>query len=199
MEDTTQLVARFEGHRGRLRAVAYRMLGNVSEAEDAVQDAWLRLSGSDAREIENLGGWLTTVVARLCLNVLRSRATRREESLDLRMPDPIVSREDAVTPEHQALQVDAVGLAMLVVLDTLSPADRGRTYGKYKITPQFDCRNSGVKPAPNPQGEPGCVVQGENEYDSHKFTINGKVQGKFPHLEAADYSKGSGDTVEDAR
>ena len=124
MEDTTQLVARFEEHRGRLRAVAYRMLGSVSEAEDAVQDAWLRLSGSDAREIGNLGGFLTTVVSRLCLNMLRNRATRREESIDLRMPDPIVSREDAVTPEQQALQADSVGLAMLVVLDKLSPAER---------------------------------------------------------------------------
>jgi RNA polymerase sigma-70 factor (ECF subfamily) len=117
-----QLVASFEQHRGRLRAMAYRMLGSVSEAEDAVQDAWLRLSGTDAHEIENLGGWLTTAVSRLCLNMLRTRATHREESLDLRMPDPIVSRE--ATPEEQTLHADAVGLAMLVVLDKLSPAER---------------------------------------------------------------------------
>jgi RNA polymerase sigma factor (sigma-70 family) len=122
--DQNRLVADFEEHRGRLRAIAYRMLGSLSEAEDAVQEAWLRLSRSDAAEIENLSGWLTTVVARLCLNMLRTRATRREESLDLRLPDPIVSREDALTPEQQVLQADAVGLAMLVVLDKLTPAER---------------------------------------------------------------------------
>jgi RNA polymerase sigma factor (sigma-70 family) len=122
VDDQSQLVASFEEHRGRLRAVAYRMLGSVSEAEDAVQDAWLRLSRTDAAEIENLGAWLTTVVSRLCLNMLRTRATHREESLDLRMPDPIVSRE--ATPEQQVLHAHDVGLAMLVVLDKLSPAER---------------------------------------------------------------------------
>jgi RNA polymerase sigma-70 factor (ECF subfamily) len=107
-----------------LRAVAYRMLGSVSEADDAVQEAWLRLSRSDAQSIENLGGWLTTVVARVCLNVLRSRAARREESLDVRVPEPIISREDGVDPEYEALLADSVGLALLVVLELLTPAER---------------------------------------------------------------------------
>jgi RNA polymerase sigma-70 factor (ECF subfamily) len=101
------------------------MLGSVNEADDAVQEAWLRLSRSDASAIENLGGWLTTVVARVCLNALRSRATRREQPLDeVHVPDPIISREDAVDPEHEALLADSVGLAMLVVLETLAPAER---------------------------------------------------------------------------
>src|SRR5688572_29219145 len=116
------LAEEFEEHRPHLRAAAYRMLGSVSEAEDAVQEAWLRLSRSDAAAIENLGGWLTTVVARVCLNVLRSR--RREEPLGVRVPDPIVSSEDGVDPEHEALLADFVGLALLVVLETLGPAER---------------------------------------------------------------------------
>jgi len=116
------LAEEFEEHRPHLRAAAYRMLGSVSEAEDAVQEAWLRLSRSDAAAIENLGGWLTTVVARVCLNVLRSR--RREEPLGVRVPDPIVSSEDGVDPEHEALLADSVGLALLVVLETLGPAER---------------------------------------------------------------------------
>jgi RNA polymerase sigma-70 factor, ECF subfamily len=118
------LANRFEENRGRLRAVAYRMLGSLSEADDAVQEAWLRLSRSDAGGVDNLGGWLTTVVARVCLDMLRSRRARREESLDAHVPDPIVSREDAVDPEHEALLADSVGLAMLVVLDQLTPAER---------------------------------------------------------------------------
>jgi RNA polymerase sigma factor (sigma-70 family) len=118
------LAGRFEEHRTHLRAVAYRMLGSVSEADDAVQEAWLRLSRSDARGIENLGGWLTTVVGRVCLNMLRSRRTRREEPLDVHVPEPIVSRQDGLDPEHEALLADSVGLALLVVLETLSPAER---------------------------------------------------------------------------
>src|SRR3712207_2667319 len=121
MDDLAQL---FEEHRTRLRAVAYRMLGSVSEADDAVQEAWLRLSRTDADEIENLGGWLTTVVARVCLNMLRSRNTRREEPIGVRMPEPIVDRTDGTDPEHEALLADAVGLALFVVLETLSPAER---------------------------------------------------------------------------
>lgn len=124
MDVTASLTEDFEAQRPRLRAVAYRMLGSVSEADDAVQEAWLRLSRSDADAIENLGGWLTTVVGRVCLNVLRSRRTRREEPLDVHVPDPLVSRADAVDPEHEALIGDAVGLALLVVLDSLSPAER---------------------------------------------------------------------------
>src|SRR5262249_28207982 len=113
-----------EEHRTRLRAVAYRMLGSLSQADDAVQEAWLRLSRSDASEIENLGGWLTTVVARVALNMLRSRATRREEPLGVRIPGPIVDPANGTDPEHEALLADSVGLALLVVLETLSPAER---------------------------------------------------------------------------
>jgi RNA polymerase sigma factor (sigma-70 family) len=114
----------FEEHRGHLRAVAYRMLGSVSEADDAVQEAWLRLDRADTTDVANMGGWLTTVVARVCLNMLRSRETRREESLENRLPDPIVSGVDGVDPEHEALLADSVGLALLVVLETLEPAER---------------------------------------------------------------------------
>src|SRR5262245_25995177 len=124
MTEQDWLAERFEEHRTRLRAVAYRMLGSLSQADDAVQEAWLRLSRSDASEIENLGGWLTTVVARVALNMLRSRATRREEPLGVRIPDPIVDPADGTDPEHEALLADSVGLALLVVLETLSPAER---------------------------------------------------------------------------
>jgi RNA polymerase sigma factor (sigma-70 family) len=126
MDDDEFLAERFEEHRTHLRAVAYRMLGSLSEADDAVQEAWLRLSRSDANAIENLRAWLTTVVARVSLNVLRSRRSRREEPLDVdvHMPEPIVSHADGVDPEHEALLADSVGLALLVVLETLSPAER---------------------------------------------------------------------------
>src|ERR671930_1906790 len=118
------LVESFEEQRPRLRAVAYRMLGSLSEADDAVQEAWLRLSRTDANEVENLGGWLTTVVARVSLNMLRSRKTRREEPLGVHMPEPIIDRADGTDPEHEALLADSVGLALLVVLETLPPAER---------------------------------------------------------------------------
>ncbi len=121
------LADRFEEHRAHLRAVAYRMLGSLAEADDAVQDAWLRLSRAGAGEVDNLGGWLTTIVARVCLNVLRSRNTRREESLDdqsVHLPDPVISAEGGLQPEEEALLADSVGLALMVVLDTLSPAER---------------------------------------------------------------------------
>ena len=124
MDDRDWLAEHFEEHRGHLRAVAYKMLGSLSEADDAVQESWLRLSRSDTSDIENLRGWLTTVVARVCLNVLRSRRTRREEPLDIRVPDPVVSRDDGTQPEHEALLADSVGLALLVVLETLGPAER---------------------------------------------------------------------------
>src|SRR3954453_8094874 len=124
MDEHDWLAGQFEEHRTRLKAVAYRMLGSLSEAEDAVQDAWLRLSRSDPEEIENLGAWLTTVVARVSLNMLRSRATRREEPMDLRMPEPIVDSADGTDPEHEALLADSVGLALLVVLESLSPPER---------------------------------------------------------------------------
>src|SRR5918992_1202639 len=125
MDDRDWLAERFEEHRSRMRAVAYRMLGSVSEADDAVQEAWLRLGRSDADEIENLGAWLTTVVGRVSLNMLRSRRTRREEPLDaVHVPEPIVDRVDGTDPEHEALVADSVGLALLVVLETLSPAER---------------------------------------------------------------------------
>ena len=125
MDERDWLEERFEEHRGRLRAVAYRMLGSLSEADDAVQEAWLRLSRSDADEIENLGAWLTTVVGRVSLNMLRSRRTRREEPLDaVHVPEPIIDRADGTDPAHEALLADSVGLALLVVLETLSPPER---------------------------------------------------------------------------
>ena len=124
MHEHDWLTERFEEHRAHLRAVAYRMLGSVSEAEDAVQEAWLRLSRADTSDVENLGGWLTTVVSRVCLNRLRSRKSRREEPLGVYVPDPIVSREDETDPEHETQLVDSVGLALLVVLDALAPAER---------------------------------------------------------------------------
>jgi RNA polymerase sigma-70 factor (ECF subfamily) len=119
------LTARFEGNRPHLRAVAYRMLGSLTEADDAIQEAWLRLTRSDTSGgVEDLRRWLTTVVARVCLDVLRSRKARREEPLAGYVPDPIVSRADRIDPEHEALLADSVGLALLVVLDTLTPAER---------------------------------------------------------------------------
>ncbi len=124
MTDQQWLAERFEEHRSRLRAVAYRMLGSLSEADDAVQDAWLRVSRANTSEVENLGAWLTTIVARVALNRLRSRNTRREQPLDVHVPDPIVGPADRTDPEHEALLADSVGLALLVVLDTLSPAER---------------------------------------------------------------------------
>jgi RNA polymerase sigma-70 factor (ECF subfamily) len=124
MQERERLAERFEAERPRLRAVAYRMLGSLSEADDAVQEAWLRLSRSDAAAIENLGAWLTTVVARVSLNMLRARGARHEEPIGVRMPDPIVDRADGTDPEHEVLLADAVGLALLVVLQTLTPAER---------------------------------------------------------------------------
>jgi RNA polymerase sigma factor (sigma-70 family) len=118
------LAERFESHRPHLQAAAYRMLGSLSEAEDAVQEAWLRLARSDVSGVQNLGGWLTTVVGRVCLDMLRSRRSRREDPLEVYLPDPIVESADASGPEQQALLADSVGLALLVVLDTLSPAER---------------------------------------------------------------------------
>ena len=124
MDEQEWLAERFEQHRTRLRAVAYRMLGSLSEADDAVQDAWLRLSRTDASEVKDLGAWLTTVVARVALNMLRSRNTRRVEPLGPHVPDPIVERADGGDPEQQALLADSVGLALLVVLETLTPPER---------------------------------------------------------------------------
>ncbi|MEV4370154.1 RNA polymerase sigma factor SigJ [Nonomuraea sp. NPDC049637] len=118
------LADRFQGHRPHLKAVAYHMLGSLSEAEDAVQEAWLRLARSDAGDIDNLGGWLTTVVGRVCLDMLRARRSRREESLEERLPDPVISRADAADPEQEVLLADSVGLALLVVLESLTPAER---------------------------------------------------------------------------
>ena len=124
MDEREWLAERFEEHRAHLRAVAYRLLGSPSEAEDAVQDAWLRLSRADRSDVENLGGWLTTVVARVCLNRLQARTSRREEPLDAHLPEPIVSEAEGTDPEHEVLLADAVGPALLVVLDTLAPAER---------------------------------------------------------------------------
>lgn len=123
MDEREFLAERFEGHRTHLKAVAYRMLGSLAEADDAVQEAWLKLSRSDAGDIENLGGWLTTVVGRVCLDMLRSRTSRREDPLEQRLPDPVVSAT-ATDPEYEALVADSVGLALLVVLQSLTPAER---------------------------------------------------------------------------
>ncbi|MFI8824026.1 RNA polymerase sigma factor SigJ [Streptomyces sp. NPDC053431] len=118
------LAARFEADRGHLRAVAYRMLGSLSEAEDAVQEAWIKLNRSDVSDVRNLSGWLTTVVGRVCLDMLRSRASRREDPLEYYVPDPVVREEGGADPEKEALLADSVGLALLVVLETLAPAER---------------------------------------------------------------------------
>jgi RNA polymerase sigma factor (sigma-70 family) len=124
MDEQQLLAERFEAHRGRLRAVGYRMLGSLAEADDAVQEAWIRISRADTSSIENMGGWLTTVVARVCLNMLRARTSRREESLPFHVPEPIIDRDDGMDPEHEVLLGDSVGLALFVVLETLAPAER---------------------------------------------------------------------------
>jgi RNA polymerase sigma-70 factor (ECF subfamily) len=124
MDEHDFLAEQFEENRAHLKAVAYRMLGSISEAEDAVQETWLRLSRSDTSSVENLGGWLTTVVGRVCLDMLRSRRSRRDGPLGVQVPDRIVSHGDGIDPEREALLADSVGLALLVVLDTLNPAER---------------------------------------------------------------------------
>jgi RNA polymerase sigma factor (sigma-70 family) len=124
MDENDWLAERFEEHRAHMRAVAYRMLGSLAEADDAVQDAWVRVSRAGAGEVENLGGWLTTIVARVCLNVLRSRGARREDAIGAYVPDPVVTPEGALPPDEEAVLADSVGLALLVVLDTMAPAER---------------------------------------------------------------------------
>src|ERR671921_1063004 len=124
MDEHDWLADRFEEHRGHLRAVAYRMLGSLSEADDAVQESWLRLSKADAGAVANLPAWLTTVVSRVCIDQLRARKARREESLESRFPDPVLTDPDHLDPEQEAFLADSVGLAMLVVLDELRPAER---------------------------------------------------------------------------
>ncbi|WP_405791817.1 sigma-70 family RNA polymerase sigma factor [Streptomyces sp. NBC_01506] len=175
MDENEFLARRFETHRTHLRAVAYRMLGSLSEADDAVQEAWLKLHRSDTSEVENLAGWLTTVVGRVCLDMLRSRATRREDPLEerVRLPDPIISSVDGVDPEHEALLADSVGLALLVVLEALAPAERlafvlhdlfavpfdeiapvlGRTpAGARQLASRARRRVRGAAPTPDPDG-----------------------------------------------
>ena len=124
MDEDDWLAERFQEQRAHLRAVAYRMLGSLTEADDAVQDAWVRVSRAETSKVENLGGWLTTIVARVCLNMLRSRNSRREESLEVHLPDPVISPVGELGPEGEALLADSVGLALLVVLDALAPAER---------------------------------------------------------------------------
>ncbi|MFE7743201.1 sigma-70 family RNA polymerase sigma factor [Nocardia sp. NPDC057455] len=125
MHDKQFLADRFEAHRTHLRAVAYRILGSLTDADDAVQEAWLRLARTDTSDVGNLGGWLTTVVGRVCLDMLRTRKTRHEEPLEAEhLPDPVITSETTPDPEHEALLADAVGLALLVVLESLSPAER---------------------------------------------------------------------------
>jgi RNA polymerase sigma-70 factor (ECF subfamily) len=124
MAESDWLAERFEQDRVRLRAVAYRMLGSFAEAEDAVQEAWLRASKSGTSGVDNLGAWLTTIVARVCLNTLRARRARREEPMGVHVPDPVISNADGATPEDEVLLADAVGIALQVVLETLTPAER---------------------------------------------------------------------------
>jgi RNA polymerase sigma factor (sigma-70 family) len=124
VQDEQFLAQRFEEQRPRLRAVAYRMLGSRAEAEDAVQEAWLRVSRASGEDVDNVAGWLTTIVSRQCLNMLRSRAARREDPLDVRVPDPVVEFGDGVDPAEQGVVADSVGLALLVVLEALDPAER---------------------------------------------------------------------------
>src|ERR671910_461397 len=124
MDERDGLAQRFQEHRPRMRALAYRMLGSTSQADDAIQEAWIRLSRSNAGQIDNLQAWLLSVVGRVALNMLRSRKSRREEPLEAHLPDPIVDRADGIDPEHEALLSDSVGLALLVVLETLTPAER---------------------------------------------------------------------------
>src|SRR5262245_54845472 len=124
MNDQDRLADRFEANRSHLRGVAFRMLGSLTEADDAVQEAWIRLSRTDTSQVDNLRAWLTTVVGRVCLHMLRARRARREASLDIQLADPIVSPEEGIDPEQEALLGDSVGLAMLVVLDSLTPAER---------------------------------------------------------------------------
>lgn len=127
LTDLTELTARFEEHRSHLRAVSYRMLGSLSEADDAIQETWLRLERTDVSGVENLGGWLTTVISRICLNMLRSREQRREdpmERLETRIPDPLIRSERRIDPEQEVILADSVGLALMVVMESLSPAER---------------------------------------------------------------------------
>ena len=124
MDEQDWLTEQFEANRTHLRAVAYRMLGSPSEADDAVQETWVRLSRADTREVTNLGGWLTTVLARVCVDMLRSRTARREESLEWRGPDLVAGQSIDADPEHEAVLADSVGIALLLVLDTLAPAER---------------------------------------------------------------------------
>src|SRR5436190_20729063 len=123
MHEPNWLAERFEAHRAHLKSVAYRMLGSLSDADDAIQEAWLRLSRSDAGAIENLGGWLTTTVARVSLDMLRSRKSRREDQFDVQAPEPAADRTGVNDPEQEAVLADSVGLALLVVLDALEPAE----------------------------------------------------------------------------
>jgi len=124
MDENEWILERFEEQRSHLRAVAYRMLGSLSEADDALQETWIRLNRTDVGDVENLAGWLTTVMARVCLNLLRARETHREEPLGVHVPDPVIAREGGPTPEQEAVLADSVGLALLVVLEMLAPAER---------------------------------------------------------------------------
>jgi RNA polymerase sigma factor (sigma-70 family) len=146
MNEREWLAERFEANRTHMRAVAYRMLGSVNEADDAVQESWLRLSRADVSDVENLRGWLTTVVARVSLDMLRSRNARREEPFGAQLPEPIVSREDGLDPEHEALIADSVGLALLVVLETLEPAERLA----FVLHDMFSVPFAEIAPVPDP-------------------------------------------------
>src|SRR5262245_31408950 len=180
MAEPDWLAEGFEQNRARLRAVAYRMLGSFAEAEDAVQEAWLRLSRSDAGAVDNLGGWLTTIVARVCLNVLRSRHTRREEPMGVHVPDPVISRADGASPEDEVLLADSVGLALQVVLETLAPPSGWRS----SCTTCSTCPSTrsprwwGV-PRPRPGSSPAGPGAGCGEPTSRPPTAISAVSGKW--------------------
>src|SRR4051812_33124249 len=150
MDDNAWLAERFEEHRAHLRAVAYRMLGSMGEADDAVQEAWLRLSRSDADAIENLGGWLTTVVGRVCLNMLRARRRRREEPLGPHVPDPVIEAPDGSQPEHEALLAGSAGPPPLLGLPTLPPPERASVVLPDKFRGAVARIAGGVNPPPDP-------------------------------------------------
>jgi len=156
------LAARFQAHRAHLRAVAYRMLGSLSEADDAVQDAWLRLSRSDTSGVQNLGGWLTTVVARVCLDKLRARTSLREEPMGLgvHLPEPIISPPDQIDPEQQVLLAEGIGVALLVVLDTLAPAERIAFVLHDTFAVPFDLLRSWGVPRPRHGSSPAGPAAG---------------------------------------
>jgi RNA polymerase sigma-70 factor (ECF subfamily) len=192
MSEQESWAQQFEQNRGHLRAVAYRMLGSLNEADDAVQEAWLRLSRSDASAIENLGGWLTTVVARVCLDMLRSRASRREEALDAQPSEPSANRRSPSNPEQGVLLADSVGLALLVVLDRLTPAERIAFVLHDMFAVSFDEIASIIQPSPTAARQLASrarrLVQGADQVPGCGLSEQRKVVDAFvTALRAGDF------------